>query len=163
MARLVWKTAVTKTAATITALGDGLTTGMRREEGGKTYVLVQNGTSASGTIADGLALMPLTGQTTTGATTVLKVVITTGATVPVAGANNTGIVIPGDHFFWAIAKGRGYCLGGTIGDGLAMAPAANGLVGAAAATSPCGYTISDVTTTVANAVMWDCGAGGPQA
>jgi hypothetical protein len=107
--------------------------------------------------------MPVPGQTTTGTTTVLKVQLTTGATVPVAGANNTGAVIPGDHFFWAKSKGRGYGLGGTIGDGLAMAPAASGLIGAAGATAPCGYTISDVTTTVANAVFWNCGVGGPQA
>ena len=150
---------------TSATLPPDLVTGTTRHDGGKTYVLVQNGTSASGTIADGLALMLLTGQTTTGTTTVAKVVITTGATVGVYGANNTGLIIPGDHYFWVIQRGAGYGKGGTIGDGLEIAPAANGLIGAAAGATDtvCGVTISDVTTDVVNRVHWNCPAGGPAA
>jgi len=161
----VWPRGVTFTSATLADHGEDAKTGMMRRHNGSDYILVKNGTSASGTIADGLALMPASGQTTTGVTTPLLVVITTGVTVPVVGANNTGATVAGDHYFWAICCGAGYAKGGTIGDGLEFSPAANGLIGAAtnATDTLAGYTISDVTTTVANRVVWNCPASGPAA
>lgn len=160
MARIVYKLGVTKSVATLAEHGPGLTTGHIRSEGGADYILVQNNVAAAGTIADGLAVQPQVSQTTTGAATVLKVILTAAATVPVAGFNNTGTVIPGDFFFWAKCRGRGYGLGGTIADGVGIAPAAAGLIGTAAATAPCGYAISDVTTNVNNAIWINC-VGGP--
>lgn len=164
MSNIVYKLGVTKTAATLAEHGAGLLTGhIRREKDGSEYVLVQNGITASGTIADGLACGPQVGQTTTGSTTVLKVILTSAATVPVVGFNNTGAVVPGDHFFWAKCRGRGYGLaGGAIADGVGIAPAAAGIITVAGATSPCGYTISDITTNVNNAI-WITATGGPGA
>lgn len=157
----VYLTGVNTTSANKDDLvSSNVPTGHIRWTDGKRYVLVQNGTSASATIADGTVCRPVVGQTTT-ATSVLKVVICDAITDPAVCANNTGAAVPGDHYFWGIMQGRGYALGGAaIGDGLdMMIHTTDGTVGPVAgggATSQhLGFTISDVTTDVNNAVFWD--------
>jgi hypothetical protein len=161
--------AITLQSATLTDFGPDAKTGMKRfynhsTFGMQEYVLVKNGNS--GTIADGLVCKLATSQTTTGRTTEVVVLPTSAATSPCYCVNNTGSDITDTYYFWGLTGDSvGYGKGGTIGDGLEISPAANGLIGAASGATDtlCGVTISDVTTDVQNKIHWNLPASGPGA
>jgi len=162
----VWPRGLTFTSATLSDHGTDAATGdIRYGPMGRIYILVKNGTSASATIADGAACASVTGATVayTSTTADVKVIITAAVTDTIICANNTGAAIPGDHYFWGLMKGRGYCIAGASAncDGLALVPhttdGAMTAISTGATTGHCGFCITDMDTTVTttNAVFWD--------
>jgi hypothetical protein len=152
----VFPTSVTDQNSDYLALA--YTKGQMRAEGGNLYRLAKAGATIGAKTVCMFSAYDGTANTAGGGMTVI---VTTGVTVPVVGANATGASITSGNYFWMLVDGIAVITGdAALAAGEKLSPAASGAVDtyASAATGApnvfCGLALEDSPADPYGTVCW---------